>query len=80
VAPVHWRVLDRAVEHDLAGRKLRAWSAEDLIVDLKTRDRPTDITAILALLVARKGAPTWRASAPRRASSSPTRARTSSTG
>jgi hypothetical protein len=53
--PFHWRVLDRAVELELGPRRLRFWSPEDLIVDLKIRDRPTDITAILALVLARKG-------------------------
>ena len=54
--PFHSRVLDRAVEHELGGRRVRFWSPEDLVVDLKTRDRPTDITAIMALVLARKGA------------------------
>jgi hypothetical protein len=53
--PFHRRVLDRSPERELAGRRIRVHSAEDLIVFKKIFDRPKDITDIRAMLLAQRG-------------------------
>lgn len=53
--PFDHRVLDRSVERELEGRRIRIHTAEDLVVYKKTFDRPKDLMDIKAILLAQKG-------------------------
>lgn len=53
--PFHHRVLERSLERDLEGRRIRIHAAEDLVVFIKIFDRPKDIGDIKAVLLAQKG-------------------------